>query len=874
LPQVTFHPLKKDYPLNIKNIRRFAKPALRVGIGLISLFLVAALSLWLFFPRERVKAAVIQELSNRLNQDVTVEDISVGFYPDVELVAKGVRIKDRDSGTELISMKRVYLDVSIFQLLQRNVMLEDIVVTSPELHLVREPEGQWNTQKAFKKMKGSGQRIETTEQIKISPIRIRNGSIRISSPAAELLIEDINATYDIAGRQMLIASAKIQLPFLSAHATGTISELATPDPVLALNAEGVLMSEGPLARLKPRDADTIQPVAEFHLEASGKSRNVLLSAAFSCNPELTNGAQTTGTLTGTLRPSEGLLQISSLNASIGKSSVSLAGLCSRIWSKEREAHFSGKAFWAVKEFMAATKMRPASSFEPEGTIEAALNITATMKQVELQSDMDLLNAGLTIPRLMRKEPGAPARLKIDAVFTPPGELVINDFNFAVGNGNVTGEARFNPSTEPWLDASLETGDFPLEQLDLVPAISFEDGKLAMQATIRENQPASQKIAFKSEGSVEKAQLSAKFLAQPVRDLDASFALTESKAAVNASTFSLGNSTYHAAAEIADLDERHLTGSLRTSVLDLNEIIALISKRDDETSNHNSSAPSSNLSLELLVEADSVYAGTATTGPISTTWTYSTGRHSFDPLMLSSFGGTIEGRFDVDTTGGVPAWKADVSGREMKLEQLAALFNPEKTAVTGSVHLNGALSGNAARDVDTFLSSVNGTVDVNATDGQIKQYAMLKNIFLLMQVPLGTMLIPGIRETIIANTLIDAIRTGGRSLDPTNITYDKIEGSFTLTNGIAHSDDLRLETGVAHLLFSGDVDLPQSQLDMTVRATPLGSIGSIMGKIPIAGDQLQKAKDTVFSTDFIVRGPLSDPSVKFAAAEKLLGKDQD
>jgi hypothetical protein len=62
------------------------------------------------------------------------------------------------------------------------------------------------------------------------------------------------------------------------------------------------------------------------------------------------------------------------------------------------------------------------------------------------------------------------------------------------------------------------------------------------------------------------------------------------------------------------------------------------------------------------------------------------------------------------------------------------------------------------------------------------------------------------------------------------------------------------------------------MDMTVRATPLGTLGSLMGKIPIAGNGLQKAKETILSTDFLVRGPLSDPSVTFAAAEKLMGKN--
>ncbi|UCD56086.1 MAG: hypothetical protein JSV16_09545, partial [Candidatus Hydrogenedentota bacterium] len=63
------------------------------------------------------------------------------------------------------------------------------------------------------------------------------------------------------------------------------------------------------------------------------------------------------------------------------------------------------------------------------------------------------------------------------------------------------------------------------------------------------------------------------------------------------------------------------------------------------------------------------------------------------------------------------------------------------------------------------------------------------------------------------------------------------------------------------------------LDMNVRAIPLGSIGWLVGKLPIIGSGLKKAKDAVLSTDFIVRGPISDPEVKLEAMERLQSPDQ-
>jgi uncharacterized protein YhdP len=143
----------------------------------------------------------------------------------------------------------------------------------------------------------------------------------------------------------------------------------------------------------------------------------------------------------------------------------------------------------------------------------------------------------------------------------------------------------------------------------------------------------------------------------------------------------------------------------------------------------------------------------------------------------------------------------------------------------------------------------------------------------MQFPVGLAPIPGIRELIIANTLFDAVRTRGQSLDPSRISFTSIDGAFHVVDGVAHTDDLRLESGIADLLFTGDIDLVKRHLDMKIRATPLGTIGSLVKKIPIAGGKLKKAKDAALSTDFFARGPISDPEVKLAVIEQLRSNDK-
>lgn len=863
--------------LAITRKKRLVK--LVIGLLLVStvIFFVASTGIWLFLPREEVKAAAVKELSKRLNQDVSIKNISVGFYPDFELVAAGVRVTDRETGRELASAQRVRLDVSLYQLLRRKFVLQDVVLNSPELNMVREQDGIWNTERMRRSMKGDGGSEGKSLSFHISPIRIHRGTVHIRDDRShlELNIDDINATLDVQNQILTIHSAELSLPFMKAKYSGTVSEFAVADPALLISAELHLTKDGPLADLTSGDLRPHAPVADVSLEISGRSKNLLMNADFSLNPAITAGMETQGTLTGRLRPNEAALQISALDASMGKSTVSLSGALSDIWSDAREGRIEGKGKLLLEEISKIIGEKSSAAFHPDGVAAIDFAVQGEARQLDIQTKLDLVNAGLTVPQLMRKEPGAPGALNAHATFIPPGDLVIDTFTFILGDSKVEGNARLSPSAKPWASVSMRSTDFSLKELNLIPSVSFRQGNLLFTASASQTNPGLEETEFAGEGVVENASIATDFLTEPVRNLYASFAVRDNRASADAASFSFGTSTFHANAEIQDIRNLHITGSVRTRTLNVNELVDAVKKQANAS---DSPSPAENakpdaLSLSLLVEADSVYAGSFRTGPVSTVWTFENKVHKFDPLTLESFGGTIKGNFVLDASNETTSWSAQFDGRKMKLEQLMAQLQPGKAKVTGDFEAKGQLSGPVGGTKEEMLRGICGQVDFTAEKGEIKQYTLLKNIFLLMQLPVGTLLIPGVREVMIANTLFDAAKTRGRSLDPNNIAYEKIKGSFSVSQGTAHTDSLCLESGVADLLFAGNIDIPQNQMDMTVRATPLGSIGSVMNSIPIAGKELKKMKDAVLSTDFIVRGPVSDPDVHLKVAEKLLGKEE-
>ena len=108
-------------------------------LGIISL--AAVIALWLFFPADYVRDRITRELSDRLNQDITMSSFSVGFYPNLELAAQNLRVVDPPSSREILSAEQVRFNLDVWELFKRRVVIQNITVNHPALTLLAMPRG-------------------------------------------------------------------------------------------------------------------------------------------------------------------------------------------------------------------------------------------------------------------------------------------------------------------------------------------------------------------------------------------------------------------------------------------------------------------------------------------------------------------------------------------------------------------------------------------------------------------------------------------------------------------------------------------------------------------------------------------------------------
>lgn len=107
------------------------------------------------------------------------------------------------------------------------------------------------------------------------------------------------------------------------------------------------------------------------------------------------------------------------------------------------------------------------------------------------------------------------------------------------------------------------------------------------------------------------------------------------------------------------------------------------------------------------------------------------------------------------------------------------------------------------------------------------------------------------------------------------TFDKVEGRYILTDGVAHTDSFKLTGPAAQIDIEGDIDLGRRTYDQTVKVVPnltgslpMIAIGAGVVATPIAGAAaliaeklLRKPVGKLTQANYLVTGPWDNPTVQ-------------
>lgn len=191
----------------------------------------------------------------------------------------------------------------------------------------------------------------------------------------------------------------------------------------------------------------------------------------------------------------------------------------------------------------------------------------------------------------------------------------------------------------------------------------------------------------------------------------------------------------------------------------------------------------------------------------------------------------------------PRTQVNLNLKVADLEKFLGRFGYSGSVRRGSAQMEGPLSW-AGSPASLDFSTLSGNLALKAEKGQ----------FAKLEPGLGKLF--GILSL---QALPRRITLDFRDIFSEGFAFDEIAGNVKITQGVAHTDDFRIQGPAARVLMSGDVDLTAETQKLRVKVTPTLGEG-----VSLAGALL--ASPVVGLTAFLVQKALQDPLDQLAAFE--------
>ena len=166
---------------------------------------------------------------------------------------------------------------------------------------------------------------------------------------------------------------------------------------------------------------------------------------------------------------------------------------------------------------------------------------------------------------------------------------------------------------------------------------------------------------------------------------------------------------------------------------------------------------------------------------------------------------------------------------------------ERVWITGAFNLWGSLVGRG-RNGEGLRRSLEGNLRVRMEKGRIRRWRILSKVFSLFNV-----------SQLFKGKLPELTGEG--------LPYNTITGEIGIAKGIARTENLVVDSDAMKITIIGEADLAREALDFTVGLHPMGTVDTIVSKVPLVGRILAGEDESIICYYVEVKGDFSNPKVK-------------
>jgi hypothetical protein len=392
-----------------------------------------SLLLHIYLPPEKAKALVLDRLRSQLHREVKLDSVDVGLLSGLQITGLKVSESPDFSKGTFLSSRQFSLKVALWPLMFRKVIVRQIVLKSPEVNVIRHPDG-----KTFNFS-------DLTKATTPSPVR-RMGEggdegKAVPSPVAEAATPSPGAGPGEGG-----------FPFL----------------LLVSRAE---IQKGALRFIDQSPAKQSVEVSPFDL----KLRNVSLTTPFSVQTSMQVKCKETklalqlsgdaNLFTESFKIKQGILQSR-------QSKVSVSGSIGRLASSNPIADLKIEIPQLdPADFLGLVALPPA--LKTEGALSGRASVKGDQTAMDLSAVLDASRLKLAYEKVFVKTEKTPLTLNLQGRLIGLQNLDLQNIKMVLGPLNLTGHGHIDSlkSPAPVAKLHLESNAFPLDQiLDMAPGL--------------------------------------------------------------------------------------------------------------------------------------------------------------------------------------------------------------------------------------------------------------------------------------------------------------------------------------------------------------------------------------------------------------------
>jgi len=159
--------------MNVIQIIKTSSRLRKVLAGVLIFFIIFSIVGFFVLPPV-LKSVLTRKLSETLHREVTIGEIKINPFA-LSMDVKGFAVKDRVSSERLFSFEELYLNIQSISLLKRGLILKELRLVRPYIHIIRNEDMSYNFSDLIKNDKASSS--SKPLRFSLNNIRIINGSL-------------------------------------------------------------------------------------------------------------------------------------------------------------------------------------------------------------------------------------------------------------------------------------------------------------------------------------------------------------------------------------------------------------------------------------------------------------------------------------------------------------------------------------------------------------------------------------------------------------------------------------------------------------------------------------------------------------------------